>query len=136
MIKNTMNTLLMKKNILTKIQKTLFVVFSIMLAMPALALEAEGNRGSGTFKNPFGSNITNITQILNPLIDLIINIGGILVVLFIIIAGFKMVLAQGDPGKLNDAKKMLFWTIIGGVILLGSKVLAEVVRGTVEQLNI
>ena len=131
-----MNTLLMKKNILTKIQKTLFVVFSIMLAMPALALEAEGNRGSGTFKNPFGSNITNITQILNPLIDLIINIGGILVVLFIIIAGFKMVLAQGDPGKLNDAKKMLFWTIIGGVILLGSKVLAEVVRGTVEQLNI
>ena len=105
-------------------------------------LEAESasriysNERSGGFPNPFGNNITNITQILNPLIDLIINIGGILVVFFIIYAGFKMVLAQGDPGKIGDAKKMLFWSIIGGLILLGSKVLAEVVKATVEQLNV
>lgn len=91
---------------------------------------------NGKFSNPFGGSINNITDILNPLIDLIINIGAIVVVFFIIFAGFKMVMAQGDPGKINDAKKMLFWTIIGGLILLGSKVLAEVIRSTVQELGV
>jgi len=119
---------------------TKYYLYAFALTLPFMA-SAQPSPGqqtqqSGTFPNPFGTNITNITGILNPLIDLIINIGGILVVLFIIFAGFKMVLAQGDPSKINDAKKMLFWSIIGGLILLGSKVFAEVIRATVEQLNV
>jgi ABC-type amino acid transport system permease subunit len=123
------------KKISKKITAVALSIFALGIYSHASAAPAEGGR-SGTFPNPFGSNITNITGILNPLIDLIINIGGILVVFFIIFAGFKMVLAQGDPGKLTAAKQMLLWSVVGGMILLGSKVLAEVIRATVSQLNV
>jgi len=74
------------------------------------------------FGNPFGDNITSIPQFISKIVDLLINFGGVIVVFFIILSGFKFVIAQGNPEKIKDAKNVLKWTIIGGsLFLLGVK---------------
>ncbi len=85
------------------------------------------------FENPFGDNIKSIPQFIGKIVDLLINFGGVIVVFFIIIAGFKFVIAQGSPDKIQSAKKMLFWTLIGALVLLGSKVISEIIQSTLSE---
>lgn len=88
--------------------------------------------------NPFKcGNQTNcdlmslITAILN---NIIMPIAAVGVVLFIIYAGFSFVMAQGNPKKIDEAKQMLLWGLIGAGILLGAAGIAKVVENTVGQL--
>jgi hypothetical protein len=85
------------------------------------------------FENPFGNNITSIPQFIGKIVDLLINFGGVVVVFFIVLAGFKFVISQGNPEKLKDAKNMLKWTLIGAVVLLGSKVISEIIQSTLSE---
>jgi len=116
---------------ITPIKKTIHTVaLSAVLLTPLLhALAQDSNTpgdqsGGGLgvrFENPFGNNITSIPQFIGKIVDLMINFGGVIVVFFIILAGFKFVIAQGSPEKIKSAKNMLMWTLIGAVVLLGSK---------------
>jgi hypothetical protein len=90
---------------------------------------APGQTLSVEFKNPFGS-IDSIPDFLATIVDLLINLGGVIVVFFIVFAGFKFVIAQGNPSKIEEAKRILMYTLIGAVILLGSKVISEIIRNT------
>ncbi len=40
-------------------------------------------------------------------------------------AGYKMILAQGAPEKFNEAKRMLWYGVIGIIIVLTSPILVE-----------
>lgn len=40
------------------------------------------------------------------------------VIILFIIAGFSFLTAQGDPGKLEAARKFLIWGIIGVIIII------------------
>ncbi len=62
---------------------------------------------------------------------ILIPLGSVLIVLMIIFAGFQFVIAQGNPTKIEDAKKTLFFAIIGSAILLGSWAIAEIIKNTV-----
>jgi hypothetical protein len=56
-------------------------------------------------------------------------------VLFIVYAGFKFVLAMGNPGKLAEARQNLMYTLIGIGIFLGAWLLALVIANTVNSLG-
>lgn len=97
--------------------------------------------------NITGSNPTNI-KILNPfrggdtlfelletvVNDIILPIGGVLAVLAFIYSGFLYVAAQGDTTKIKNAHNALLYTAIGTAVLLGSWALANVIKGTINQL--
>ena len=72
-----------------------------------------------------------ISAILN---NIVMPIAAVAVVLFIIFAGFKFVIAQGNEKKVTEAKQMLLWGLIGAGILLGAAGIAKVVQNTVNQL--
>jgi hypothetical protein len=42
------------------------------------------------------------------------------------------VTARGDPGKIEEAKKTFYATVIGGAILLGADIIANIVVNTVK----
>ena len=67
--------------------------------------------------------------------DIIMPIGGVLVVLAFIYSGFLYVTAQGDTKKISDAHKALLYTAIGTAVLLGSWVLATAICKTIGQLG-
>ena len=61
-----------------------------------------------------------------------VSIGFPILVLALVYSGFLFVKAQGNPTEIETAKKAFFWTVVGGVVLLGSSILAGAIGGTVD----
>lgn len=58
------------------------------------------------------------------------------VVLMIVYTGFLFVRAQGNPGKIEEARRALLWTLVGGLVVLGAYAIAMVVKDTVDSITI
>jgi len=93
---------------------------------------------------PPGTNITlanplkgggNVQTFLLSILDFVIKMGTIVVILMMVLVGYKFVAAQGEPGKITEARDMLLWTIVGALILLGSKAIALGIEKTVQALS-
>ncbi len=85
--------------------------------------------------NPASGAGSNLMDILTALLNnAVLPIGAVLVVMYIIYAGFRFVTAQGNEKKLADARENLLWALIGAGILLGAVAISELVRTTVSSL--
>jgi len=84
-------------------------------------------------QNPLG-NVT-IQQFFLKIIDIILIFAMPLIVLFIILAGFKYVTAQGNTEQIKSATTALTWAIIGGVLILGAKVILTIIEGTIQAIR-
>ena len=85
-------------------------------------------------ENPFrtGNTLFDLAQtVVN---TIILPIGGVLAVLAFIYSGFLYVTAQGSQTKIDTAHKALLYTSIGTAVLLGSWMLANVIKATINQL--
>ncbi|MDO8548288.1 MAG: hypothetical protein Q7R71_01295 [bacterium] len=91
------------------------------------------NGGACAVKNPLAAN--SFCGLVKNLLQAAIAIGIPIAVLFIVYAGFKFVLARGNPEKLAEARQNFLWTIIGIAIFLGAWLLASVVANTINQLG-
>lgn len=69
------------------------------------------------------------------IVQVVVQYGAILVVFFLVYTGFKFVVAQGNPEKISEAKKMLAWVVVGAFVLLGVFVIREAICGTLNQLR-
>lgn len=120
--------------------KSITSVFSVFLflLLPLAKIFAEINNppspvsqkaSKTTIDNPLGSSDINV--LLTNVMNIVAVVGGIVLVIFIIYSGYKFVTAQGKPEKISEAKDMFWATIIGGAILLGADVIANVVVNTI-----
>ena len=104
-----------------------------LFALPVLFLgAAEPGCGDSTINNPLGCGNNSVSAILSKIMNLVALVGGIVVVFFVIYSGFTLVMAKGNPDGLKKAKDMFFATVIGGAILLGAYVIANVIVKTVQ----
>lgn len=96
----------------------------------------EGTTGSGlgsnrvTLANPIAAN--NVQELFQAIIDIVIVFAIPIIVFFIIYAGFLYVTARGNESTIQKAHMALLYALIGGLLILGARVLIEVVAGTVE----
>lgn len=124
----------MRKNIF---QKTLAYISGFAITLLPLVSKAAQNCSSekpGYFTNPICSD--TLDGFLLQLLDVVILLGAIAVVFFLILAGFKYVTARGDEKQISSAHQTLTWTIIGGAIVLGARVIASAIQATVNELGI
>ncbi len=89
--------------------------------------------GSDGFENPIQFN--SLREFLEAILNVVISISFPFVVLAIVYTGYLFVSAGGDEGKLNTAKNMLLWTVIGAMIILGAFVLSNAISGTVDEIR-
>jgi hypothetical protein len=101
------------------------------------------NPNSGTritLLNPLGPiNCTGsdcLMSFIATLLSFIARIGSVVIILALVYVGFQFVTAQDNPTKLNNAKTALQWTIIGGLILLGSQAIAMAIQATVQAISV
>jgi len=86
--------------------------------------------------NPLKNNTNDIPALIELIIkDVVVPIGATVVVVMIIYSGFLYVTAQGKPDKIKTAHQAILYAVIGAAVLLGARVLATVIRGTVTQLG-
>ncbi len=93
------------------------------------------NTGPITLINPLKGG-GNLQSFLLNILDFVIQIGGVIVVLMLIFVGYKFVAAQGEPAKITEARSALLWTVVGALILLGSKAIAIGIEATVKALSV
>lgn len=62
------------------------------------------------------------------------DIAMIFLVLALVFTGVLFVFAQGNEEKLKTARQALFWTVIGGLLVLSFQVILEVLKRTVENI--
>lgn len=93
-----------------------------------------GVTGSSRLLNPL--KVDSIEKLLQLILDILLIFAVPIIVFFIIYSGFLFVTAQGNEEQLKKAKNALLWTVIGAVILLGAKVILDVIVNTVTSLQI
>jgi hypothetical protein len=121
--------------------------FSLILlgyALPVIALAQSQPQSLGTppptsangaggmsykLNNPL--KFDNLQDFILAILNVVIVLFTPVIVLFIIFAGFKYVTAQGNPGKIQEATKALTYAVIGGVLVLGAVVIAEIIKNLV-----
>lgn len=84
--------------------------------------------------NPLNSQYSSIPTFIAGALKAVVVIALPIIVLFFVIAGFQFISAQGNPGKLDEARKNFMWVVIGALLILGAWVLATLIAGTVAQL--
>ena len=75
---------------------------------------------------------TTIEELLLVILNVFMVIATPIIILFIIYAGFLYVTAKGNAEQVKQATTALAYAVIGGVILLGSVAIAEIVKNIVE----
>lgn len=117
-----------------------FLSFFVGVVDVVPTVHATTNIGT-TLLNPLGTTNCNpantcLMNLLNSILDFVINIGAVVVILMMVYVGFLFVTARGEPGKISEAKSAFLWTVIGALVLLGAKAIAEGIRATVEALSV
>ncbi len=84
---------------------------------------------SGKIVNPLKSE--DIPDLLLKIIDVLLVFALPIIVLYIMYAGYLFVTSAGNAEKVTDAKNALLWSIVGGVIVLGARVIISVIQGTI-----
>lgn len=65
--------------------------------------------------------------------NFILFLGVVLFIIFIVLSGIKYMSSGGDENKIEEARKMFTYAIIGGIITLGAFIIMQVVIGLVKQ---
>jgi hypothetical protein len=85
-------------------------------------------------ENPLGSRVNSLTGLFIKLVNIVVNISYMVVAFFLILSGFKFVVAQGKPKEIEDAKKTFWYTIVGGLIIVGAQTIARILENLVKSL--
>jgi hypothetical protein len=92
-----------------------------------------------TLNNPLAGACTTgqncLENFLLGILDIVITIGGIVVILMLVYVGFLFTTTSVNPENKQKAREYLAWTLIGALILLGSKAIALGIEATVRALS-
>ena len=79
-----------------------------------------------TIENPL--KYETFDQIIKALINFVFTIALAAAPLMIIIAGFLFVTAAGNPDKVSQAKRIIWYTVIGLVIVFLANTLVDIIQ--------
>jgi hypothetical protein len=65
--------------------------------------------------------------LINALIGIILSISGGIAIILIMISGYKMMLSQGNPDQIKDAREQLTAAIIGLLFVIFSLVILQII---------
>lgn len=82
-------------------------------------------------KSPLPQASADDTRLQTILNILFVTLGA-LAFLLLVIAGFRYVLAQGDPQKVASAKNMIIYTVVGLVVAASAAAIVNYVLGSVS----
>ncbi len=75
-----------------------------------------------------------VKTLISKVIVFVLDFLGLIAVLFIIIAGIRLIVSQGEEEQKEKAKKTILYVIIGLIIILFARVIVSFVTGTVPGL--
>lgn len=86
---------------------------------------------SEPLRNPL-SRISTIPDLLSAILTVVIVIAIPIIILFIMLAGFKYVTANGNAAQVKEASTALLYAVIGGVMIIGATAIAQIIKNLVN----
>lgn len=80
-------------------------------------------------------NVTTLDQLLDLILQVIVNLGIPIITIAIMYSGFLFIQAQGNPGKVTEAKKNIQYVLIGTAIVFGVGSIIAIIRSTIGGLG-
>lgn len=87
----------------------------------------------GEIPNPI-SGADSLETVIASVADAASTIALVLAPVFIVVAGLQFLFAGESEQKISQAKKTLWWTLIGTAIVVGASILTNAVINTIEGL--
>lgn len=123
------------KKILIKTVKHLAIIpvlfFMLAIAVPIVTLAQSPSVDTVRLENPL-NNINSIDALLVAILNIIMVLMIPVIVFFIIYAGFKYVMAQGNASQVEEATRALTYAVIGGVLILGAVAISQIIQNVVR----
>jgi hypothetical protein len=104
------------------------LVLSILVLFSAVTVSA-----ATTLENP--TSFRSIQDLVANMLKLMVMVAIPIITLFMVYAGFKFVLAQGNEEELATAKRNFFYVVLGSIFILGAWVFASLLGNTVTELT-
>jgi hypothetical protein len=111
-------------------RRKLFITAVILFSTLPGVLFADQLQG---IQNPLNSAYSTIPTFIAGFLRVMVQIGLPVVAFFLLLAGYQFISAQGNAGKLENARSNFFYVIIGTLLILGAWVLATLIGNTVSQ---
>jgi hypothetical protein len=127
----------MKNKKIFYIFEFVFLVFSLwFLALAPWRVIAQPpiNQSLEEFRQITQYSQTDLVTIISRIIRIVLSFQGLILVLIIIIAGFKWMLSGGDEEKIKQAKTMIGSGIVGMIIVALSYTLANFLINSLTQI--
>lgn len=119
-------------------QVSTFFSSLFLLLVPVFVL-AGGPPNSGyniLIPNPLIGGTNNLYSFISLVINnVLMPLGGVVVVIYIIYSGFLFVTARGNETKLATAKRAFMYAVIGTAILLGAWAISLAIKATIGQIT-
>jgi hypothetical protein len=84
--------------------------------------------------NPL-TGVDSLDGLLGKILDIVLIMAVPVLTMAFIWAGFLYVVAQGNPEKIKKANNVMFWTVIGAMLIIGAKVIQALVTATIGGLQ-
>lgn len=108
-------------------------VFAIMIESAWIQAVFAATQQSSDIPNPIGTD--SLTRVITNVSKAASTIALVLAPVFIVVAGIQFLLAGESEQKISQAKKTLWWTLIGTAIVVGADVLTNAVINTITGLS-
>jgi hypothetical protein len=116
--------ILKSTQLIMKKLNTLIASAVAMLPLPALAV-TNPFQTAGTMANEVGSSagITSqrtLPEIVGSIINIVLGFLGIVFLVILLYAGFTWMTAQGDEGKVKNARSMISQAVVGLIVIVAA----------------
>ncbi|TSC58263.1 MAG: conserved membrane protein of unknown function [Candidatus Peregrinibacteria bacterium Greene0416_19] len=101
---------------------------TFVLLLPAIAYAAGSDLG-GTADVPLAGG-TNIRPTILKILNTVLSFLALLAVIFIIVAGIRLIVSQGEDDQKDKAKKTIIYVAVGLIVVLIAKVIVTYVIDT------
>ena len=110
------------------VKKILSISTVVTLVIVPYVTFAQTTASTFSIKNPI--NISSVGGLVGKFVEIFSYIAIIVAVLAIVWVGFQFILAQGKPDRMNELKTQLVWIIIGIAVIIGARIMVDIVINT------
>lgn len=131
-------TLCPTSNGMKKLTLLFLVLASMSFALPVFAQSDKVITGLGVdtkLANPLKSDLDTFPKFVAGVTNTAVQVLMPFVVLSFIYAGFLFVKAQGNPKELEEARAVIWYSVIGAFILFGAYGFAQIIGETVSTIT-
>ncbi len=107
---------------------SIILTLLVLLTTPSLVLAVKGSATDpkATFENPL-SGAQTVTDLILRVIQWLIGISLILAFFSLVWGGIWYIISLGDESRVKQAKAIIFWAVIGVIIILIAYILVNTV---------